>query len=91
VVARVRALGEPGVELQLEVALVGEGTARLKALLDEVLQALDDALGLRIRRLTEVPIDPELPAERRELVGRAALAGVQPGLAIPDQQLGQGA
>jgi hypothetical protein len=60
---------------------------RLEALLDQVLQALDHALGLRVRRLAEVPIDGQLPAERRVFLRGATLAAVQPGLAIPDQQL----
>ena len=72
---RVRALGEPRVELQLEVELVGEGAAGLEAALDEVLQPLDDALGLRVARLAEVPVDPQLAAERGELVvGRPSRA-----------------
>jgi hypothetical protein len=48
---------------------------------------LDDALGLRVRRLAEVPVDAQLSAERRVFLRGATLAGVQPGLAIPDQQL----
>jgi hypothetical protein len=91
VVARIRALGGPGVELQLEVKLVGEDPARLEALLHEVLQALNDALGLRVRWLAEVPVHAQLSAERRVFLGRTILAGVQSGLAIRDQQLGQGA
>ena len=47
------------------------------------------ALGLRVARLAEVPADPQRAAERGELRGRAAAAGVQPGLAIPDQRLRQ--
>jgi hypothetical protein len=45
---RVRALVEPRVQLRLEVELVGEAPAGLKAALSEVLQALDDALRLRL-------------------------------------------
>ena len=59
-------LVEPGVELELVVELVGEAAAGLKAALHEVLQALDDALGLRVARLAEVPADPQRAAERGE-------------------------
>lgn len=41
------------------------------------------------RRIAEVPVDTERPAERRELVCRPAVGGVQPRLAIPDQRLRQ--
>jgi hypothetical protein len=64
--------------LQLEVELVGENPPRLEALLDQVLQALDHALGLRLRRLAEVPIDAQLPAERRVFLRGATLAAVSP-------------
>ena len=47
------ALREPCVELQLEVELVGEAPAGLEAALEEVLQPLDNALGLRVARLAE--------------------------------------
>ena len=67
----------------------GSATARLRAALDEVLHPLDTALGLRIGRLAEVPVDAQLPAEGGELVGRPAIAGVQAGLTVPDQRLGQ--
>jgi hypothetical protein len=53
-------------------------------------QALDGALGLRIGRLAEPPADPELAAERSEGLGGTSVAGVDAGLAIPDQGLRQG-
>ena len=71
----VRALGEPGVELELEVELVRERPAGLEAALDEVLQPLDDALGLRIGRRAEVPVDPQLAAERGELLASGGRRG----------------
>jgi hypothetical protein len=37
--------------VQLDVELVGRCATGLEGPLDEVLQALDDALGLRVRRL----------------------------------------
>jgi hypothetical protein len=73
--------------VQLDVELVGRCATGLKGPRDEVLQALDDALGLRVRRLAEVPVDAQLSAERRVFLPGATLAGVQPGLVIPDQQL----
>ena len=72
----------------LEVELVREQPAGLEAALGEVLQALDDALGLRIAAVAEVPADPQLPAEGSKRVRRTTAAGVQPGLAVPDQRLG---
>src|SRR4051812_43488243 len=62
---------------------------RVQAALEEVLQALDDALGLRVARLAKMPVDPQRPAERGELTGRPTGARVKPGLAVPDQRLGQ--
>src|SRR5207245_9580406 len=53
------------------------------------LQPLDDALRLRILGLEETPADPQLAAQGRERLTRAALAGVQRPLAIPDQRLRQ--
>src|SRR5438874_1157984 len=47
---RIGAHVDPGVKLQLEIDLVGERAAALEALLQELLQALDDALGLRSAR-----------------------------------------
>ena len=79
----------PGVELVLEVELVGKHAAGLEVGLRVALPALDDALGLRIARPAEVPADPQLAAERGELLGRAAVVGVDAGLAIPDQRLRQ--
>ena len=87
--ARVRALIEPRVELQLKVQLIGERAAGLKGALDEVLQALDDALGLRVGRLAEMPTDAQLTAERGELIARAAAVTVDAGLTVPDQRLRQ--
>ena len=80
---------KPVVELELEVALVGEQATRLEASFEEVLQPLDHALGLRIGRLAEAPREPQLAAERGEVVGRAALACVQGALPVPDERLGQ--
>ena len=45
---RVRPLVKPGVELELIVELVREHPPGLEAALDEVLQTLDDPLGLRV-------------------------------------------
>jgi hypothetical protein len=73
--------------VQLDVELVGRCATGLEGPLDEVLQALDDALGLRVRRLAKVPVDTQLSAERRVFLRGATLAGVQPGLVIPDQPL----
>ena len=63
-----------------EVQLVSEATAGLKAAFHEVLQALDDALGLRVTRIAEVPVDAQLPAEGGELDRRSAARRVQAGL-----------
>ncbi len=76
--ANVRALAEPRVELQLKVELVRERPAGLETALDEVLQPLDDALGLRIARLAEMPVDAQLAAERGELLGRASAPACNP-------------
>jgi hypothetical protein len=73
----VRATLKPAVQLVLKVVVVSERTARLEARLEAALQSLDDALGLRISRLAEVPTHLQLAAERRESVGRPAAAGVQ--------------
>src|SRR4051812_27354307 len=73
--AGVGARVEPGVELQLEVELVREHPAGLERALQEVLQALDAALGLRITRRAEMPTDRQLPQNAANAsVGRAALA-----------------
>ena len=85
----IRALRKPGVELELEVKLVRERPAGLKAALDEVLQPLDDALGLRVARLAEMPVDFQLPAERRELLARSLAVTMDAGLTVPDQRLRQ--
>ena len=85
----VRALRKPRVELQLEIELVRERPAGLETALDEVLQPLDDALGLRVGRRAELPVDLQLAAERRELLARPAAVAVDAGLAVPDQRLGQ--
>src|SRR5215207_5456390 len=85
----VRALREPGVELELEVERVGERPARLEAALDEVLQPLDDPLCLRVARRAEPPVDAQLAAERGELLARAAAVAVDAGLTVPDQRLRQ--
>ena len=69
---------EPCVELILEVELVAEHAAGLEVGLDEALQPLDGALGLRIRRLAEAPVDLQLAAEagepRRSCFARASSA-----------------
>jgi hypothetical protein len=80
---------EPCVELQLEVELVGKAPAGLEAALEEVLQPLDNALGLRVARLAKEPVDAQRAAERGELRRRPPAAGVKPGLLIPDQRLRQ--
>jgi len=77
---RVRAIIKPAVQLQLAVQLVGEAAAGLEAAFHEVLQALDDALGLRVTRIAEVPVDAQLPAEGGELDRRSAARRVQAGL-----------
>src|SRR5215213_1463607 len=84
----VRALRKPRVELQLEIELVRERPAGLETALDEVLQPLDDALGLRVGRGAELPVDLQLAAEHRELLARPAAVAVDAGLAVPDQRLG---
>src|SRR4051794_27984388 len=84
-------LHEPSVELVLEVALVGEHATRLEVGLHEALQPLDRALGLRVTRPAEMPADPQLPAERSELLARAPVVAVDAGLAVPDQRVGQAA
>ena len=83
----VRAVVKPAVRLQLAVQLVCERPAGFEGAFHEVLQALDDAFGLRVTRVAEVPVDAQLPAERREVVGRSAARRVQAGLAIPHQRL----
>jgi hypothetical protein len=50
----VRALSEPAPVVEL----VREDPAGLKAALDEILQPLDDTLGLRIGGRAEMPVDP---------------------------------
>src|SRR5207249_4141879 len=50
---------------------------------------LDHALRLRIPGLEETPTDPQLAAEGGKRVGRAAAAGVQRALTVPDERLGQ--
>ncbi len=87
--ADVGALGKPALELLLEVKLAQERAARLEARLQVALQPLDDALRLRVVRLEEAPAEPELAAESGEGLGRAALAGVQGALAVPDERLRQ--
>jgi hypothetical protein len=71
----------------LVVELVGEHASGLERALHEVLQALDGALGLRVGRLAEAPVELEPAAERGEPLSRTAVAGVQARLAIPDQRL----
>ena len=82
-------LRKPRVELVLEVQLVREAAARLEVRLGIALQALDDALGLRVGRLAEQPIHAQLSAQRGELLARSAAVAVDAGLAIPDQRLGK--
>src|SRR5204862_1862366 len=53
------------------------------------LQPLDRALGLRVGRLAEAPADPQLAAERGERLARATAVTVDPGLAVPEQDLRQ--
>jgi hypothetical protein len=76
---------KPRVELVLEVELVREHAPRFEVRLRVALQPLDRALGLRVPGPAEMPADLQLPAERRELVCRAALVGVDARLAIPNQ------
>lgn len=60
-----------------------------KVHLHVTLQPLDRALRLRIRRLTEQPVDRQKPAERRIALGRPAAARVKTPLPIPHHQLRQ--
>jgi hypothetical protein len=53
------------------------------------LQALDDTLGLRVRRLAEVPIDAQLAAERCVFLGGAALAIASPDWRSQTSSLGR--
>ena len=85
----VRALIKPAIQLILEIELVGERPARLKARLHEPLQPLDHALRLAISGIEDPPADRHLPAERGELLGRPPATGVQAPLAIDHQALGQ--
>lgn len=78
-------LGEPGVELVLEIQVVGELAARLEVRLGLALHPLDRAFGLRVGRLAEAPRDLQLPAERSERLARAAGVAVDAGLAIPNE------
>jgi hypothetical protein len=73
----VGAVVEPTIELVLEVVMVNEPPPQLEARFDVALQALDDALGLRVGQLAEPPANPELTAEGGERVRRPAGAGVQ--------------
>jgi hypothetical protein len=82
-------LHEPGVELVLEVELVGETAARLEVSLGVALQPLDSALGLRVGRPAEPPVNAQLPAERSERLAWPAAVAVNAGLAVPDQHLRQ--
>jgi hypothetical protein len=75
---------KPGVELQLVVALVGKVPAAFEVRLKIALQALDDALGVRIGGLAEAPADLQLATERGELAARAPAVAVDAGLAIPE-------
>src|SRR4051812_45563721 len=68
---------------------LGEHAPGLEVGLRVALPALDDALGLRIALAAEMPADPQLAAEGGELRRRAALVGVDAGLAVPDQRLRQ--
>jgi len=82
---------EPGVELLLEVQLVGEDAAGLEVRFRVALQPLDRALGLRIGQLAEMPVDLQLAAERGKRLGRPAAMAVDAGLAVPDQRPRQAA
>jgi len=88
VLTRVHAL-KPRVELVFEIQVVGEHATGLEVGLQEALQSLDGTLGLWIASPAEVPADAQLPAERGELHGRAAVVAVNAGLAVPDQRFGQ--
>ena len=66
-----------------------EPPARLEVRLGVALQALECALGLRISRLAEQPVDAQLATERGERFRRPAAVAVDAGLPIPDQRLGQ--
>jgi hypothetical protein len=79
-------LRKPGIELVLEVQLVGEGAPALEVRLRIALQALDGALGLRAGRLAEPPPDSELAAEGGEGLRRSAVVAVDARLAVPDQR-----
>jgi hypothetical protein len=81
-------LDGPGLELVLEVALVGEHAAGLEVRLRVALPSLNDTLGLRVAGSAEVPADLQLATERGELLAGADVVGVDAGLAIPNQRVG---
>ncbi len=83
--AGVGAAREPVVELELEVDFVGEAAVGLEAALDEIVEALEHALGLAVAGIEDHPAEPELAAEGRELVCRLTPAAVDRPLAIPDR------
>ena len=68
---------KPRIELQLEVEVIGKAPSRLEVRLEVSLQALDDALGLRIGCFAEVPVEEQLPAEAGIGIGRSTAACVQ--------------
>ena len=73
------------------VDLVGEAPAGLEVPLRVAPQPLDRPVGLRVGRLAEAPVDPQLPAERGERVGRPTGVAVDARLPIPEQPLRQAA
>ena len=88
--ADVGALGEPAVELLLEVELARERAAGLEARLQRSPAAARprpstaDPAASRKRQPT-----PTWPQNAAKMLGRAAAAGVQRALAVPDQRLRQ--
>ena len=68
----------PAVELQLEVDRVREAPTGQKVGAHEPVRALEHALGLGVAGVEDDPADPELPAERRECIGRAASGAIAP-------------
>src|SRR6516165_1514933 len=89
--ANVGALGEPAVELPLEVDVVGEAARRLEVGAQEAVVAVSLALGLWVFGLQDAPADRELAAEGGELLAWATAALVDRAPAVPDEGLGQAA
>lgn len=88
---QVGTLIEPAIKLILKVDLVRERAPRLETRLHVALQALDNALSLRIARLTKAPADPQGPAQGGKRLGGPPGPGMQGTLPIPHQRPRQAA